>query len=205
MYNVPYFKADDNRQVMEFMHKNPFTILTGCDAESKPVATHVPVLIEERDGKVFLIGHVMKQTDHCQAFAQNPNVLAIFTGPHTYVSASWYSNQKQAGTWNYLTVHAKGAIHFLDEEALLTVLKRTTARFENNPDSPSLVEHLDPAYVQRLMKSIVAFQIEVTEVDHVFKLSQNKDEENYKSIVSQLEKGDSEAKQVAEIMKQRKK
>ncbi len=205
MYNVPYFKADDNGQVMEFMQNHPFIILTGCDAENKPVATHVPVLIEERDGKVFLIGHVVKQTDHCKAFAQNPDVLAIFAGAHTYVSASWYSNQKQVGTWNYLTVHAKGVLHFLSEEALLTVLKRTTAHFEHNPDSPSLVEHLDPAYVERLMKAIVAFEIEVKEVDHVFKLSQNKDEETYKNIASQLNKGDSEAKQVAEMMQQRKK
>lgn len=204
MYNVPYFKADNNRQVMEFMRKHPFIILTGCDAENKPVATHVPVLIEEREGNVFLVGHIMKQTDHHEAFIQNPNVLAIFTGPHTYVSASWYSNQKQAGTWNYVTVHAKGVIHFLGEEALLTVLRRTTARFENNLDSPSLVEHLDAAYVERLMKSIIAFEIEVKETDHVFKLSQNRDEESYKSIVSQLEKGDSEAKQVAEMMHQRK-
>lgn len=186
------------------MHKNSFIILTGCDAENKPVATHVPVLVEERDGKVFLVGHIMKQTDHCKAFAQNSNVLAIFAGAHTYVSASWYSNQKQASTWNYLTVHAKGVLHFLDEEALLTVLKRTTAHFENNPNSPSLVEHLDPTYVKRLMKAIVAFEIEVQEVDHVFKLSQNKDEEDYKNITSQLQQGDTEAKQVAQMMQQRK-
>jgi len=205
MYNLPYYKADDERQVMDFMHENPFIILTGCDLENKPVATQVPVLVEEREGEVYLQGHMMKQTDHHKAFVQNANVLAIFTGPHTYVSASWYSNQKQGSTWNYLTVHAKGVIHFLDEEALLNVLKRTTARFENNVNSPSLVEHLDPAYIKRLIKAIVAFEIRVKEVDHVFKLSQNRDEESYSNILSQLQKGDSDAKQVATIMKQRKK
>ncbi|MBA4139344.1 MAG: FMN-binding negative transcriptional regulator [Segetibacter sp.] len=204
MYNIPYYKADDDRQVLEFMQKNSFVILTGCDAENKPVATHVPVLVEEREGKVFLVGHVKRQADHHKAFVQNANVLVIFTGPHAYVSASWYNNQKQASTWNYLTVHAKGALRFLDEEALVNVLKRTTAHFENNPDSPSLVEHLDPAYVERLMKAIVAFEIEVKDIDHVFKLSQNRDEESYRSIVSQLQKGDNEAKQVAEMMQQRK-
>jgi transcriptional regulator len=203
MYNVRYFKAENKEQLIEFMHQHPFVILTGCDAEKKPVATHVPLLLDERDGKIFLVGHMMKQTDHYKAFFKNSNALAIFTGPHTYVSASWYSNQKQASTWNYLTVHAKGTLRFLDDEALLSVLQRTTAYFENNSNSPSLVEHLDAGYIERLMKAIVAFEIEVQEVDHVFKLSQNKDKETYNSIIDHLSQGEDEAKQVANIMKQR--
>src|SRR5688500_1115328 len=107
MYSLPYFKATNHQEVIEFMHRHPFIILTGVDAANKPVATHVPILFEEREDKLFLVGHIMKQTDHHKAFIQNDNVLAIFTGPHTYVSASWYTNQKQASTWNYLTVHAK--------------------------------------------------------------------------------------------------
>ena len=203
MYNIPYFKADSQQEVLDFMHNNPFIILTGCDAQHKPVATHIPVLIEEREGNIFLIGHMMTQTDHHKAFIINKNALAIFTGPHAYVSASWYTNKKQASTWNYLTVHAKGLLKFLGEDDLIKVLHTTTAHFENNPASPSLVPHLEEDYVQRLMKAIVAFEIEVTEVDHVFKLSQNRDEESYQSIISNLKQGDEGAVQIAEVMKKR--
>ena len=203
MYNLPYFKTDEQQEVLEFMHKHTFITLCGCDANGKPVATHVPVLIEDRDGKLFLTGHIMRQTDHHKAFDENKNVLAIFTGPHTYVSASWYVNKQQGSTWNYLTVHAQGELTFLDEPALLNVLAKLTAHYESNDESPSLMSKLPDEYVQRLIKAIVAFEIEVKEVDHVFKLSQNRDEESYKNIIQKLQQGDSDAQQVALLMQQR--
>ena len=205
MYSLPYFKAENEKEVIDFMHQHPFITLTGVDSNREPVATHVPVLIEERQGKLFLLGHIMRQTDHYKALTQNTNVLAIFTGPHTYVSASWYKDQKQAGTWNYLAVHAKGKLLFLNEDALLDILKRITAHFENNPSSPSLFEHLAPEYINRLAKAIISFEIEVTEIAHVFKMSQNRDKESYQNIVENLQKGNREAQDVAAIMEKNKK
>ena len=187
------------------MHQNPFVILTGCDAHNRPVATHIPVMIHEREGKIFLQGHIMKQTDHHQALLQNQNVLAIFTGPHTYVSASWYTDKKQASTWNYVTVHAKGTLTFKDEKFLLELLQQTTAHFENNPASPSLVQHLPEEYVAKLMKAIEAFEIEVTNIDHVFKLSQNRDEESYQNIIEELSAQSHDAAAVAILMQKNKK
>ena len=184
------------------MHQHPFVIVTGVDANDRPVATHVPVLIEERDGKMFLLAHIMKQTDHHLAFEQNEEVLVIFTGPHTYVSASWYKDQRQGGTWNYQTVHARGKLKFLPDADLLQLLHRLTEYFENNPSSPSLVKHLPEDYVNRLMKAIVAFEIEVTDIAHVFKLSQNRDQESYKNIINHLMAGGCEAKQIASLMEQ---
>ncbi len=200
MYNVPYFKANNKGEVIEFMNQNPFVILTGSDAKNHPVATHLPVLIEEREGRLFLLAHIMKQTDHHKAWMQNPNVLAIFSGAHTFISASWYKNQQQVGTWNYQAVHATGILKFLNEEELLVILQRLTAHFENDTASPSLVEHLPVDYVTRLAKAIVGFEIEVTAIDHVFKLSQNKDSETYKNIINHLNNGDDNAKQIAALM-----
>lgn len=187
------------------MHQNPFVILTGCDAMYMPVATHVPVLLEVREGAIFLLGHMMKQTDHHKAFAKNENVLAIFNGPHAHVSASWYANPRQGSTWNYMTVHAKGKMKFLNDGDLLKVLTRTTAYFENDPTSPALVEKMPADYVERLMKAIVAFEIEVTELEHVFKLSQNRDKESYDNIVEKLSAGDSNGIAIANEMSKRKK
>jgi transcriptional regulator len=167
------------------------------------VATHVPVLIEKNDDQLILRGHFMKNTDHHLAFTKNTEALAIFTGPHTYVSASWYSHPKQASTWNYLTVHARGKLSFLDEQQLMQILKDTTEKFENNPQSPAGFDQLPKDYVERLSKAIVGFQINIEQLDNVFKLSQNRDRESYQTIMHQLNDKDEAARQIAVEMKHR--
>ena len=204
MYTFPYYKEPDHEKVIQFVRDHPFALLAGCDHENKPVATQIPVFIDERDGKLFLSGHIMKNTDHHRAFVHNPSVLAVFTGAHTYVSASWYENKQQASTWNYMSVHAKGEMKFGDEQALLDNLKRTTAHFENNPHSGSNFDDLPGEYIQRMAKAIVAFEIEVHSFDHVFKLSQNRDEKSYDNIIEKLKEGDADAREISDIMNQRK-
>jgi transcriptional regulator len=203
MYSLPYHTEQDQQVVLEFIRQHPFAFIAGCSADNKPVASQVPVFIDERDGKLFLSGHIMKNTDHHKAFLHNPNVLAVFTGPHTYVSASWYSDKKQASTWNYMSVHAKGVLKFLDGQALLDVLKRTTNHFENNHYSGSNFEDLSPEYIQRLTKAIVAFEVEVVQIDNVFKLSQNRDEKSYHTIIDKLDAQDADGKFIAGEMKKR--
>jgi transcriptional regulator len=186
MYNVPYFKANNEKEVIDFMHHHPFVILTGVDKDHYPVATHVPVLIEEREGKMFLLAHIKRQTDHHKALIQNDHVLVIFSAAHAYVSASWYKEPQSASTWNYQAVHAKGKLKFLQDDTLLEILHRLTEKFENNPSSPSLVNNLPQDYVSKLMKAIIAFEIEITEIAHIFKLSKNRDVESYHNIIDHL-------------------
>lgn len=200
---MPYFKEKDFATVREFMQQHPFVVVCGASTDLQPVATHIPVLIEEREGRLYLLGHIMRQTDHHKTFAQNPNVLAIFSGPHTYVSASLYSNPRQASTWNYMTVHARGQLHFLDDEGLLSLLGKLTSHFEQNADSPASFEKLPPDYVERLSKAIIAFEIEVEGIDNVFKLSQNRDESSYDHIIDHLAKGDTDSRNIATAMQQR--
>ena len=204
MYSMPYFKEKDFAIVKSFMQANAFVVLCGADRSGKPVATHVPVLIEEKEDALYLQGHIMRQTDHHKTFAENPQVLAIFNGPHTYVSASWYSNQQQASTWNYITVHARGELRFLEEDELIRILEKTTAHFERNPASPSLVSQMPEEYVQRLSKAIIAFDIKVSAIDNVFKLSQNKDTKSFDTIVANLQQQDAPAIEIAAEMQKRK-
>jgi len=200
MYDISYFKASDQEQVMTFMKEHPFIILCGATADGKPVATHIPVLIEEREGKIFLLAHVMKKQDHSLAFEQNQQVLAIFSGAHTYVSASWYQNKASASTWNYQAVHAHGTLRFLNDEQLVDALAKLTAHFENNPHSPALVSQMEKSYIEKMVNAIVGFEVEVEKLEHVFKLSQNRDEKSYENIVSELNKQGGEAKEIAERM-----
>lgn len=202
MYHLPHFKANHQQDVIAFMHQNPFVVLCGVGADHKPVATHIPVLIEERAGKLFLQAHIMRKQTHTIAFENNAHVLAIFSAAHSYVSATNYAQQNTASTWNYQAVHASGTIHFLDDAGLYSLLVKLTDHFENNPHSPALVQKMDEAYVKDLMKAIVAFEIELTHIEHVFKLSQNKDEATRNNIIQSLQQQDDNAKAVANAMKQ---
>src|SRR5215212_9780792 len=205
MYSLPYFKEKDEPVVLEFIHQHPFAFITGCDDNIKPVATQIPVFIEERNGKLFLSGHMMKQTDHHKAFEKNANVLCVFTGNHTYVSATWYTDPHQASTWNYMSVHVKGQINFLDENSLVDILKKTSLHFERgNAQSSTVYENLPEDYRSRLMKAIIAFEVEVESIENVFKLSQNRDKDSYQHIIEKLKEQDADGKAIAEEMIKRK-
>ena len=190
--------------ILEFIHQHPFAFITGCDENCKPVATQIPVFIEERAGRLFLSGHMMKQTDHHKAFEKNSNVLCVFTGHHAYVSATWYTNPEQASTWNYISVHIKGQIKFLDEKALINVLRKTSLHFEKGDNNSSTVyDNLPEDYRSRLIKAIVAFEVEVEAMENVFKLSQNRDKESYQHIIENLEQQDADGKSIATEMAKR--
>lgn len=204
MYDLPYYKEEDEQVVKEFVGKYPFAFLAGCDANNNPVATQVPVFIEESKGRKILRGHIMRNTNHHKAFLHNENVLVVFTGKHTYVSATWYSNPYLASTWNYMSVHVKGTIRFLDEDGLEDVLRKTTLHFENyNERSSTVFDNLPVEFKQRVMNAIVAFEIEIKEMENVFKLSQDRDEKSYHNIITKLRDQGEDGQVIAAEMEKR--
>jgi len=204
MYDLPYHKEQNEQVVKEFIDRHPFAFLTGCDSENMPVATQVPVLMEEKDGRKILSGHIMKNTDHHKTFIHNENVLAVFTGHHTYVSATWYDNPHMASTWNYMSVHVKGIIRFLDDTALEAVLRKTSLHFENNNQySATIFDNLPKEFKQKVMKAIVAFEIDIVEMDNVFKLSQDRDAKSYHNIIEKLKGQGENGRVVAGEMEKR--
>lgn len=204
MYDLPHHKEKNENVILDFIGRYPFAFLTGCDGENKPVATQVPVFIEEKDGKKILRCHIMKNTDHHRAFMHNENVLVTFTGHHTYVSGTWYSNPHTASTWNYMSVYVKGILRLLSDAELIDTLRMTSLHFENhNMQSATIYDNLPSAYTQRLMKAIVAVEIEVKEMDTVFKLSQDRDLESYRNIILKLEEQGENGKVIAEEMRKR--
>jgi transcriptional regulator len=204
MYSLPHYQEKDREKALFFIRQYPFGMLMAVDSNAKPVATQLPFLLKEREGKWFLCAHIMKGTDHHQALLQHNEVLVVFTGPHSYVSASWYSRQQQASTWNYMSVHARGELRFLDETDLLDMLEELTTHFEKNPDSPSSYKNLPDEYINRLTKAIVAFEIPIQSIDFIAKLSQNRDQVSYENIIQQLAKGDADAQAISKEMLARK-
>jgi transcriptional regulator len=197
MYKFSYYTEEDQQKVINFMKKNSFAVITG-QGEQYPVATHIPLEVEIReDGKIFLSGHLMKKTDHHIAFEKNEHVLVIFNGPHTQVSASWYTNPAMGSTWDYMVVHAKGKIKFKDEKGTVEAVKAITNKYEGH-ERPSSFHNLPQEYIDKMVKAIVGFTIEVETMENTFKLSQNRDEESKRNIIEQLMKrGDDNSKSIA--------
>lgn len=203
MYNTPHFKEHDPHVVLQFIHQHPFAFLTGS-AEGKPVATQLPLLAEERDGQLYLQGHIMRKSDHHKAFVENPQVLTVFTSPHTYVSATWYSVPQTGSTWNYISVHAGGTLRFMTEEELEQLMQKLSLHFEGgNPDSQTVYHNLPDAYTNRFMPAIVGIEIKVESFENIFKLSQNRDEQSYRTIMAELEKQGGDAAYIAREMGKR--
>ena len=202
MYKFSYYTEQDDEKVIAFMKENAFALITGS-GEKYPVATQIPLAIKVKEGKIFLEGHLMKKTDHHLAFEKNNNVLVLFTGPHCFVSASWYTNPSVGSTWNYLTVHAKGKISFTDEAGTIKAVKAVSDKYEGTT-SEGAFDNLPPEYIDHMVKAIVGFSIEVESLDNVFKLSQNRDEESKKNIIQQLKiRADYNSVMIAEEMERR--
>jgi len=204
MYNFSYFKEENKEVLLQFLNNYPFAFLTGSYINGEQAATQIPILTEERDGSVYLQGHIMRNTDHHKAFAENQNVLAVFTGPHTYVSASWYTNPQIGSTWNYMSVYVKGKINFLPDVDLVQLMRKLTLRFEDgNNSSPTLYDNLPKEYLRKMLPGIVGFELKVDKMENVFKLSQSRDEKSYRNIITQLDKKGGNGAQVAKEMKNR--
>ena len=184
MYNISYFTEPDRELIIAFMKDYSFAMVTGI-GENYPVATQLPLEIEEKDGRVFLKGHLMRKTDHHLAFEKNNNVLVLFNGPHCYVSAGWYNNPNTASTWNYMTVHARGKIIFTDEKGTYEAVKSVTNKYEGT-ETKAAFNNMPQEYVKPLLKAIVGFCIEVETIENVFKLSQNKTKEEKENIIKHL-------------------
>lgn len=205
MYNFSYFKEKDKQTLLHFLEEHPFAFLTGSYLNGNQVATQIPILLEERNGELFLQGHIMRNTDHHKAFTENPNVLAVFTGPSAYVSASWYSNPQIGSTWNYMSVHIGGTLTFMSPEGLVEFMRKFTLKFENgNKNSPTIYDNLPDSFLSKMLHAIDGFEIKVEKLENVFKLSQNRDEKSYLNIIEKLEEKGGNSALIASEMKKRK-
>ena len=205
MYHFSYFKEKDKQIILDFIETNPFAFMTGSYLSGGQVATQIPVLVEERDGELYLQGHIMRNTDHHKAYVENPNALLVFTGPSCYVSASWYSNPRIGSTWNYMSVHVAGQIRFLTNEELVAFMRKLTLKFEKgNSESMTFYDNLPDNFLKKMMPAIVGFEIKAEQLDNTFKLSQNRDEKSYDNIIMKLEEQGGSSAMVAMEMRKRK-
>ena len=201
MYRFDHYTEKDKQKVVDFMKEHAFALITGI-GESHPVATQIPLAIKLQNDKIFLEGHMMRKTDHHLAFEKHNNVLVLFTGPHCFVNANWYTDPSVGSTWNYMTVHAKGKISFFDEEGTRNAVKALSDKYAGT-STPASYDSLPKEYIDHMVKAIVGFSIEIEELDNVFKLSQNRDEKSYDNIIKVLKQKEGDEKLIGELMEKR--
>jgi len=202
MYIPNYFKNENIEEVKGFLIENSFGILINQHS-GKLTGTHIPMLLDtDENGADILTGHLSKANPQWQNFNDNEEVLAIFNGPHSYVSSSWYEAE-QVPTWNYIAVHIYGIIKLMEGKELFDSLKKLVDKYERNSENPVAVERMSDKTLKQI-NGIVGFRISVHEVQAAYKLSQNRKDVDYHNIVDQLENSnDSKSVAVAKEMKGR--
>jgi len=197
LYMPPHFRVDDRAALERFMDENGFATLVSHGAGGLSVS-HVPLLVEVEGDALRLLGHVARNNDHWRALEAADEVLAIFHGPHAYVSPTWYAQHPSVPTWNYAVVHAHGKARLMDEAALHDLVTRLSSKYEAGNAKPWRLSDQPAAYVSGMLQNIVGFEIEVQRLEGKFKLSQNRPAE-IERVIGALEKAGETA--VAALMK----
>lgn len=200
MFVPKYFQVKNMDEVIGFMEENAFATVVSTQNE-KPIATHLPLQLQKVGTEYFLTGHLAYGNPQWRTFESCENVLVIYQGPHAYISSSWYRNEN-VPTWNYQAVHVYGKTTILDDEELKQDLTKLLEKYENHRENPILWSKLSPQLLEQQLKGIVGFKIKVEEIQAAYKLSQNRDEEDYQNIIKKLQEEDNiNSQQLAQVMK----
>jgi transcriptional regulator len=200
MYMPKHFAVEDRAQQLQFMRDYGFATLVSQRGRG-PTATHLPLAVEERDdGNVFLMGHVARSNPHWKELESGTEALAIFHGPHAYISPTWYEIHPSVPTWNYAAVHAYGKARLLDAVATRRLLKTLSDQYESGREKPWRMEDLTNDYVEKMVAAIVGFEIAIERIEGKFKLSQNRANADRVGVVNALLQGAPADQQVARLM-----
>lgn len=175
MYIPPAFSVDDRRWAVALMERYPFALLVTCDGPYA-TTTHLPMYPFEREGELYVAGHVAAANPHAKSIATGVPATAVFTGPHAFVSAAWYEEPYQTvPTWNYSAVRASGR---LEVAPASDVVRALSERFEGDAPGAWRIDGLSPEYLEKQLRGIVAFAMRVEALDAKAKLSQNRTPED---------------------------
>ncbi len=205
VYLPPVFTETRPEILIAHIERYDFGLLIS-HGERGLVASHVPFLVEQRgdSNQLYLQGHLARPNPQLADLARDSEVLAVFSGPHAYISPRWYASGPAVPTWNYADVHAYGAVRLMDDEQLCDLLRRLSERHEGGSEAPWRMEDQPADYMTGMLRGIVGFEICVTRLEGKFKLSQNRPAGDRPRITAALEaRGDAEAGGVAQLMRQR--
>jgi len=203
MYIPKHFREDDLDTLHKFMQAYSFATLI-TQHEGAPFATHLPFILDsERGPKGTLLAHMARANPQWHDFNSAQEVLTIFQGPHAYISPSWYEVELSVPTWNYAVVHAYGIPRIIeDSEELYQILKILIETHEAQFENPWPFQ-LPDDYLQKMIRGIVGFEIEITRLEGKFKMSQNRTESEREKVVAALQES-KDTLAIAELMTRKK-
>ena len=202
---IPNLHKNKNiEEVKSFLNENSFGILIS-QVDGKVSGTHIPMeLDKDENGEDVLVGHIARANPQSKKLKNEEEILAIFNGPNSYISSSWYQKEN-VPTWNYVAVHVYGKVKIMEGEELLDALTKLVDKYEKNSKNPVSVKKMSSRTLEQV-NGIVGFSIKINEIQAAYKLSQNREEKEYTNITNELEKiGDSNSIGIAEAMKKAKK
>lgn len=206
MYIPKHFKEEDKNEIEKLIREFGFATLVSIE-DNLPWATHIPLeLVTDESGNWVLHGHVSRANPQWKNFEAANDVLAIFMGPHTYVSPSWY-NHRNVPTWNYKAVHVYGKARLVEGEELENMLRNLMKRYETaHAEKPQGYDEIPVHTLEKDLRGVVGFEIKVERVEATSKLSQNRDAESYQNVMDELKKSDAyDSKRIADEMQKLKK
>ncbi|MEM3448766.1 MAG: FMN-binding negative transcriptional regulator [Nitrososphaerota archaeon] len=193
MYTPHWFRVDRLDVLQDTINKISFgTIITsGSDGI---MASHVPMLIDPSRGHLgILFGHLAKGNPQWKETFPGSEALAIFIGPNAYITPNWYFTKKETGkvvpTWNYISVQVRGTMTFIvDHDKLLDIVTKLTNHHEQSSVIPWKVNDAPPDYIDEELRSIVGFEMKVSKIEGMRKLSQNRNKKDVEGVIIGLTK-----------------
>lgn len=201
MYVPPHFAVTELPVLHDFIERHSFGLLVS-QVNGEPFASHLPFLLDRTAGPHgTLIGHAARANPQWRDLA-GQTALAIFSGPHAYISPTWYEAENVVPTWNYTAVHAYGRAELVEEhDALFEIVRRMVEVYEAGMPRPWVLEDTS-TFVDRLLLQIVGFRIPLDRIEGKWKLNQNHSAERRERVARALEaQGGADAGGVAELMR----
>jgi len=202
MYVPSHFSASDREFCYAVILQNPLGELVTTDPAGAPFATRLPFVLDaERNA---LLGHMARANRQSRHFETGTAALAIFHGPHPYVSPGWHETQPSVPTWNYVAVHVYGTPKIVeDRESAQNLLRRMVEAYERGHEPSWSMDSLPSDYLEAMMRAIVAFELPIERLEGKAKLSQNRSAEDRRRVAAALARSsDDSARATARAMKE---
>ncbi|MEZ5046757.1 MAG: FMN-binding negative transcriptional regulator [Chitinophagaceae bacterium] len=202
MYVPRLYRNENIDEIITHIHNANFGIIISVE-NNQAVATHIPFVVFKKGNYLHLQFHVSKANPQTKNWSLANDVLVIFQGAHSYISASWYDHEN-VSTWNYIAIHVYGNIRPLDELETLAHLQDLVHQHEKHETNPIDFNQYNKSYIEQESKGLLAYEIQAKSIYSAFKLSQNRDTKNYAIIIEELVKrGDENSLAIAQAMRMR--
>lgn len=197
MYIPKAFDEKNKDILIEFIKNHNFATLISANQNIE--VSHIPLYVQKMEGKDYLFGHLARANEHWKSL--EGQVLAVFLGPHAYVSEKWYETSNVVPTWNYVAVHVSGEIKLTTEAELITIIEMMVINHEG--EFSGFKKNIEESFFSSLLAQIVGFKIEIEKIEGKWKLSQNRSLDAQMKIANQLsKKTDENSKSIASLMRE---